>query len=196
MNRVTKSLISTIESQIKQASIRFELLLNIWGSKENLILINEVAGNVFLQFHNSLIETVVIGINRLCDPAQDSRGNKNLSLERLIISLPKGTKKNKDFYGQLLILEKEIKKEVKKLNKFRSKRVAHNDYLTHAKNWHKTIQNAAIDRSLKMMEELVYEIYLYFDNCDVHILDITYPIKDGPDRLISQLRRSLKNPQE
>ena len=94
MNQVTKNVISNIESQIKQASIRFELLLNIWGSKENLTILNGVAGNVFLQFQNSLIETVVIGINRLCDPAQDSQGNKNLSLERLIISLPKETKKN------------------------------------------------------------------------------------------------------
>ena len=196
MNQVTKNVISNIESQIKQASIRFELLLNIWGSKENLTILNGVAGNVFLQFQNSLIETVVIGINRLCDPAQDSQGNKNLSLERLIISLPKETKKNKDFHEQLLILEKEIKKEVKKLNKFRSKRVAHNDYLTHARNWHRRIPNPAIHRSLKLMEELVYKIYLHFDNSDVHILDITYPIKDGPDRLMAHLKKSVQPQQE
>lgn len=173
--------------------MRFELLLNIWGSDENITTLNKIAGNVFLQFHNSLIETVVIGINRLCDPAQDGRGNKNLSLERLLASLPKGTKKNKDFHKQLLILEGETKKEVKKLNKFRSKRVAHNDYLTHAKNWHRKTPNRAIDRSLKMMEELVHKIYLHFDNCDVHILDITYPIKDGPYRLMSHLKRSLRS---
>lgn len=81
----------------------------------------------FLQFHNSLIETVVIGINRLCDPAQDRCGNKNLSLERLRNSLPKKSKKNKAFEENIFALEAKIKNEVKKLNKFRSKRVAHND---------------------------------------------------------------------
>ncbi len=192
MNRKTKSLLSKIERQIKQASIRFELLLNIWGSEENLTILNGVAPNVFLQIHNSLIETVVIGITRLCDPAQDRPGNKNLSLERLINSIPKGTNKNKDFHEQLLILENKIKNEVRKLNKYRSKRVAHNDYPTHAKNWHRKIPNSAIDRTLKMMEELICRIYLHFDNRDVHILDITYQIKDGPNRLISHLRRSLK----
>lgn len=195
MNRVTKSLISKIEKQIGQASIRFELLLNIWGSQENLTVLNGVAGNVFLQFHNSLIETVVIGINRLCDPAQDRRGNKNLSLERLIISLPNGTKKNKDFHEQLLMLEKKIKKEVMKLNKFRSKRVAHNDYPTHVRDWHKKIPNHSIDRSLKMMEEFVNKIYLHFDNVSVSLLNPRYPVMDGPDRLISQLRKSLKSAQ-
>lgn len=195
MNRKTKNLISKIENQIRQASIRFELLLSLWGSQENIATLNRVAGNVFLQFHNSLIETIVIGINRLCDPAKDGSGNKNLSLERLRISLSKGTQKNKDFQEELRILEEEIKKEVKKLNKFRNKRVAHNDYPTHAGNWHRKIPNPAIDRSLKMMEEFVSKIYLHFDNYSVSILDPRYPVMDGPDRLISQLKRSVKSPQ-
>lgn len=193
MNKKTKNLISKVEDEIRKASIRFELLLNLWGSQENLTTLNRVAGNVFLQFHNSLIETVVIGINRLCDPAQDKYGNKNLSLERLRNSLPNKSKRNKAFAEQLLTLEGRIKDEVKKLNKFRSKRVAHNDYQTHAKRWHRKISNPAIDRSLKMMEEFVRKIHLQFDNCDVHILNPIYSYRDGPDRLMSHLRKSLKS---
>ena len=169
--------------------MRFELLLNIWGTQENVAILNQVAGNVFLQFHNSLIETVVMGVNRLCDPAQDNRGNKNLSLERLRNSLPKKSQKNKALQQELLNLEREIKKEVKKLNKFRNKRLAHNDYPTHVKNLHKMIPNSSIDKSLKMMEAFVNKIYLHFDNCGVSVLNPIYPVNDGPNRLIYQLRK-------
>jgi len=196
LNRITKNLISKIENQIRQASIRFELLLNLWGSQENIATLNQVAGNVFLQFQNSLIETVVMGVNRLCDPAQDTRGNKNLSLERLRSSLPKKSQKNKTLEQQLLDLEGKIKKEVKKLNKFRSKRVAHNDYPTHVGNWHKTISSLAIDSSLKMMQEFVNKIHLHFDNNSVDLLKHRYPITDGPDRLMSHLKRSLQSQKE
>ncbi len=196
MNRITKNLISKIENQITQTSIRFELLLNLWGSQEKIVTLNQVAENVFLQFHNSLIETVVMGVNRLCDPAQDNQGNKNLSLKMLRSSLPKKFQKNKPLEQQLLDLEGKIKKEVKKLNKFRSKRVAHNDYPTHVGNWHKTISSLAIDSSLKMMQDFVNKIHLHFDNYSVDLLKHRYPITDGPDRLMSHLKRSLRSQKE
>jgi hypothetical protein len=191
LNRKTRKLLLQIERQIRDASMRFELLLNIYGSRENLTIINRVAPNVFLLIRNALLETIVIGLNRLCDPSQDSRGNKNLSIERLRLFLPKNTKKNKILYDEILELENKIKREVGKLNKFRSKRIAHSDYHTHARNWYRKIQNSAIDRSLKMMAEIVSKIYLHFDNASVHILDVIYPLGDGPDRLMSQLKRSL-----
>lgn len=193
MNKKTKNLISKVEDEIRKASIRFELLLNIWGTQENLNTLNQIAGNVFLQFHNSLLEAVVNGIIRLCDPAQDRAGNKNLTLERLRLSIPKKNPRNKDLYDQLLVLEKEIKKKSKRLKIFRNKRLGHNDLLTHVKNCYKTIPNTEIDHSLKMMEKFVGKIHLHFDNCGVHILNPIYPYSDGPDRLMSHLKKSLKS---
>lgn len=193
MNKKTKNLISKIEDEIRKASIRFELLLNIWGTQENLNTLNQVAGNVFLQFHNSLLETVVNGIIRLCDPAQDIAGNKNLTLERLRLSIPQKNPKNKVLYEQLLGFEKKIKKEVKRLKIFRNKRLAHNDLLTHVRNCYRTIPNSEIDQSLKMMEEFVSIIYLHFDNCGVHILNPIYPYGDGPNRLMDHLKISLSS---
>ncbi len=187
MNKKTKSLLSKIEHQISDASVRFELLLSIYGSEDNLKIINHVAPNVFLMIHRSLIESVVMGINRLCDPEVYGRKNKNLSLKRLRLSLPQKSKENSALQHDLIALEKKINNKVRKLNKIRSKRIAHNDYETHARNWYKKIPNSAIDSSLKMMEEFINKIYLHFDNCSVHILNPPYPPGDGPDRFMRLL---------
>jgi hypothetical protein len=192
MNNKTKKLLKIIEPEISHPSNRFELLLNIYGSDKNLKIINRVAPNVFIYIHNSLIDSIVISLNRLCDPPEDSRKNKNLSLKRLRLSLPKKRKNNRLLQIELECLEQEIKKQVGKLQKFRHKRIAHNDYDTHTRNWYRSIPNSAINSTIEMMGEYINKIYLHFDNANIDIIKIEYPCGDGPERLMNLLEASLK----
>ncbi len=169
---------------MRKASVEFELLLNMFGTQDRLRIVNDSAPNVFITIHRCLIDSVVIGLNRLCDRAVDRQNNKNLSLERLRVSLPNKTKANQELQERLKDLEKKIKDEVKKLNRYRSKRIAHNDFDSISRNWYRSVPNSSIELALKLMEQFINEIYLKFDNAEVHLLNPPYPSKDGPDRLM------------
>lgn len=187
MDDRAKEILEKIENQIRNASIRFELVLSLFGSEENLSIINKSAPNVFLIIHAVLMEAVVIGLNRLCDPAKDRQGNQNLSIETLreLLQIT-----DHELQEKLLRLECAIKGEVKKLNPFRSKRIAHNDLDTHLEDLHRSIDNGAINESLTLLQEYVNTICLHYENYSVHILNPPYPSGDGPDRLLSLLRKA------
>lgn len=196
MNKKVSRLIAQIETQIRNASVEFELLLNLFGTQDRLRIVNLSAPNVFITVHRCLINSVVIGLNRLCDPAVDRQKNKNLSLERLRDSLPKKAKANQELQKRLCQLEGQIKEEVKKLNRYRSKRIAHNDFESISRNRHKKVPNSSIDRALKLMEEFINQIYLKFDDASVSILNPQYPSKDGPDRLMRIIEKGTKCQQD
>ena len=189
MNKRAKEILEKVENQIRNASIRFELVLRLFGSKENLSIINKSAPNVFLIFRAVLMEAVVIGLNRLCDPAKDRQGNQNLSIETLRKSLQITDNKLQE---KLLQLECAIKVEVKKLNPFRNKRIAHNDLDTQIKELYRSIDNNAINESLTLLQEYVNTICLHYENYSVHILNPPYPSGDGPNRLLSLLRKAME----
>ena len=189
MNKRAKEILEKIENQIRNASIRFELVLRLFGSEENLSIINKSAPNVFLIFHAVLMEAVVIGLNRLCDPAMDRQGNQNLSIEILRESLQIT---DHELQEKLLQLEFAIKVEVKKLNPFRNKRIAHNDLDTHIEDLHRSIDNNAINESLTLLQEYVNTICLHYENYSVHILNPPYPSGDGPNRLLLLLRKAME----
>lgn len=188
MNELAKEILEKIENQIRNSSIRFELVLKLFGSEENLSIINKSAPNVFLIFHGVLMEAVVIGLNRLCDPSKDRQGNKNLSIGALRESLQITDHK---LHEKLLRLECAIKGEVKKLNPFRSKRIAHNDLDTQIEDLHRSIDNGAINESLMLLQEYVNTICLYYEDYSVNILNPPYPSGDGPDRLLSLLCKAM-----
>ena len=189
MNTRAKEILEKIENQIRNASIRFELVLRLFGSEDNLSIINKSAPNVFLIFHAVLLEAVVIGLNRLCDPAKDRQGNQNLSIETLRESLQIT---DHELQEKLLQLECAIKVEVKKLNPFRNKRISHNDLDTHIEDLHRSIDNNAINESLTLLQEYVNTICLHYENYSVHILNPPYPSGDGPNRLLSLLRKAME----
>lgn len=196
MNKKVRRLIAQIETQIRNASVEFELLLNLFGTQERLRIVNLSAPNVFITIRRCLVNSVVIGLSRLCDPAVDRQKNKNLSLERLRDSLPKKTKANQELQKRLCHLEGQIKKEVKKLKRYRSTRIAHNDFGSISRKWHKKVPHSSVDRALKLMEEFINQIYLKFDDASVNILNPQYPSKDGPDRLMRIIEKGIKRQQD
>ncbi len=177
-----------IENEIRNISIRFELVLSLYGTDKNLTIINKTGTNVFLSIHNALLETVIIGLNRLTDPAKDNKGNLNLSLERLRNAI---SESEENLQSKLTDLEDSIRKEVQKLAHFRNKRLGHNDLETHLKDLHKVIPNPAINSALKLMENFINTIYLHFTDCSVSLLNPQYPCGDGPDRLMGLLKKGI-----
>lgn len=192
MNQEVSRLVTQIETQLRNASVEFELLLSLFGTQEKLKIINRSAPNVFITIHRCLINSVVIGLNRLCDPAIDRQRNRNLCLERLREALPKKAKANRELQKRLADLERMINAEVRKLNKYRSKRIAHNDFNALSRGWHNKVPNASIDRALNLMEQYLNEIYLKFDNASIHLLNPPYPLQDGPDRLMRIIEAGIE----
>ena len=192
MEQSLRELLTKIENEIRNISTRFELVLSLFGSDENLEVINKTGATVFLCFHNALLETVIIGLNRLTDPAKDNRGNLNLSLEMLRNSIDEseGT-----LPAKLIELEYAISKEVQKLTPFRNKRLGHNDLETHLKDLHRIIQNAAINEALILMEKFVNAIYSHHEVPSITLLNLPYSYGDGPDRLMGLLKGATDSQQ-
>lgn len=190
MDQNLKEILTKIENEIRNISTRFELVLNLFGTDENLEIINKTATNVFLCFHNALIESVIIGLNRLTDPAEDRLGNLNLSLERLRNSCndSEGT-----LSKELKELEDAIRQEVQKLAPFRNKRLGHNDLETHLRDLHKVIPNSAINQALILMEQFVNVIHSNHEEPSNSLLNLPYPYGDGPDRLMKLLKEATNS---
>jgi predicted nuclease with TOPRIM domain len=192
MNENIDKLISKIEDEIRTASVRFELVLSLFSSNDNLEIINNTAPAVFGEIRSALYESVIMALNRLCDP-QESYRYKNISLERLRNSLPEEMKDDTEFSEQLIAIEKQIKEEVDKLKKIRNKRFSHNDLSTHFKNEHKIIQNPAINKSLELMDEYINHVRLKHNNTSGSLIKLPYVSKDGPTRLMKYLKLGMQN---
>jgi len=191
MNKRAQKVSDFIEKEISAASSEFEMLLGIYGSKENLDILNKSSNIVFATLRNSLILSIILRLNKLTERAKDRQGNLNLCLERLRLALPSRTDENAALVDRLIAKEKEIKEAVRKLNKFRSKRIAHNDWPSMSGQWHKTVSNQAIDKSINLMEEYINMIYLHFDNMSVG-LKPEFRINDNPQRLLKILKLGLE----
>ena len=182
-----KEILTKIENEIRNISTRFELVLSLFGTDENLKIINKTGTNVFLCFHNALLETVIIGLNRLTDPAKDRKGNLNLSLELLRNSINKSAG---PLQKELKELEGAINKEVLKLTPFRNKRLGHNDLETHLKDLHRVIPNSAINQALILIEQFVNVIYSHHEEQSISLLNLPYLYGDGPDRFMTLLKKA------
>jgi|GEM_PF-5872417 hypothetical protein len=186
MNEEFDKLIDKVEKEIAGASIHFELFLSLFGSQENLTIVNQSAPNVFICFKQALIDTSIIKLCRLLDPAGRGR-NRNIGIHMLIELFDD----EPDFQEHLKGKGNEIEAHVAKLRAYRHKRIAHNDFETHTEIRHDVIGNTHIDSALNALQEFVNIIRIAKYGREVHILNQEYPLRDGPDRLMRLLRKGI-----
>lgn len=186
MKKEFNNIIDKVEKEIADASIHFELFLRLFGSQENLRAINQSAPNVFMCFRQSLIDTTVIKLCRLLDPAEKGR-NRNIGIHMLVENFEGET----EFQEHLRQKAHEIEAHVEELKPYRHKRLAHNDFRTHTESRHDVIGNKHIDSAINALQEFVNLIRIKKYGHEVHILNQGYPLKDGPDRLIRLLKKGI-----
>ena len=106
---------------------RWTLMKQVYGSQENLDLLDTVAGHFFFLVQRDMADAIILRLSRLTDPAQRGR-NRNLSLERLVKEVEKLG--DEDLRLQLDGLFTALKQACSPIRKHRSKLVAHLDYGT------------------------------------------------------------------
>lgn len=186
MNEEFDKLINKVEKEIASASIHFELFLNLFGSQENLSVVNQSAPNVFILIKQALIDTSIIKLCRLLDPAERGR-NRNIGIHMLIEYFDDEPK----LQEHLREKENEIEAHVAELRSYRHKRIAHNDLETHTESRHDVIGNKHINFALNTLQDFVNIIRSEKYGHEVHILNQEYPLGDGPDRLMRLLRKGI-----
>lgn len=192
MNEEARIIFEKIADEIREASIRYELSLSLFGSDENRLILFNAAPTVFYTFRSALIDATIMGICRICDPSQE---NRNLTIESLKNSL---TITDSQLTTKLEQLEAAIKEQLEQLKPHRNKRIGHKDYETHLNdlmtpqgNNLGKVDSPAIDKSLKYLQEYLSAIRLHYDNQSVIILNPSYPSNDGPKRLLTLLRKAI-----
>ncbi|MEM1223900.1 MAG: hypothetical protein AAGH40_14200 [Verrucomicrobiota bacterium] len=186
MNKEFDTIIDKVEKEIAEASIHFELFLSLFGSLENLQVVNKSAPNVFLCFKQTLVDSSIIKLCRLLDPAEKGK-NKNIGIDLLIDYFDD----EPEFQELLKEKRKAVEAHVTELRPYRHKRLAHNDLETHQENRHDIIGNRFIDAALNELQDLVNIIRNKKYGFEVHILNQEYPLQDGPERLMKLLRRGI-----
>lgn len=186
INEDLDNLIEKIEHEIREVSIYFELYLGLFGSQQNLKTINQSSPNVFLCFKQSLIDMCIIKLCRLFDPARQ-RNFENISLDLLIESLDD----DREIQSRLREKKNEMDVHMVQIKPYRNKRLGHNDRITHEEDRLREISNRSIDTVINLLQEFVNIIRLNKYKYEVHIVNLDYPLGDGPDRLMRLLQKGI-----
>jgi hypothetical protein len=105
---------------------RLTVLRQLFTAQETVALLDKTAFRFFNMLRNDLLDTIVLMINRLLDPANTFNKYPNVSLQQLIDSI------DIPVYSELIITLKDIRKEIKsksaRLEYWRDKWVGHRDY--------------------------------------------------------------------
>lgn len=184
MRPYTKKIFQKIYDLAVEASETFELILSLFGTSENIKLINRTTPRVFSHFHNALLDGVILKLTKLTEPAK-SKGSKNLSINYLIKLLEN---EESPIISQLKNPKQKIDSFLTELRNIRNKRIAHNNLTTHQKDLHKIINNEDINNALEELNEFFNIISMHYMNGASSQLKPIYPLGDGPDWLMSYLR--------
>jgi hypothetical protein len=163
---------------------KWSFYLELFSSQENVTLLSDMAPSSFQIIEESLRSDLMISICRLSDPDK-SLGKDNLSFKTLIIKCNKIDKVDK--------LLEDFLDACKPVQKYRNKRVAHNDLNTRIKP-HETplpgISRHQIDKILQLASQVLNVIYQEF----IKTGELSFQANEsgGADSLIYWLRMAKK----
>jgi hypothetical protein len=121
-----KEIFNELKNQVIWVHTKWENYRQLFGTTDKrLKLLSECAHTFFLITHNALIVDVLVSLSRLTDPAEDARGNKNLSFEQLKKQVEDdGDRELASRLGQIL---GELKEKFAGIRTRRNKLLAHYD---------------------------------------------------------------------
>jgi len=194
MNNQIKETYDLLNNEILWICLRWKLFKQIYGSKENVELINEFAPVTFKFFQDSSFDMIILSINRLLD-SPSTFGNDNLSLSRLILMIE--DEEFDDLKEELQNLYDSIKKDCTNLKELRNIRIGHNDLESKKSNY-----ELLSGVSRKKIDKILNNIYTFMNTISGHIYETEYHYdfvgSEGEDgkRLIKHLKTLKKLKQD
>ena len=126
ISKSTRKIYHSLRSEVIGIQYRLTVIRQLFTSQEMVDLLEKTAFRFFNTLRNDLLDTIVLMINRLLDPANTFNKYPNVSLQQLIDSI--------DFaaYTELITTLKAIREEIKSTSArrehWRDKWVGHRDY--------------------------------------------------------------------
>ena len=162
----------------------FKIYNQLFESQETVDILNACGSTVFFTYQNSFLDSCILFISRMTDPASTSR-NDNLSLKSLISKLPAGCSE----------LEERMLKEISSINQairaVRSKRIAHCDTdVRSGKSVLEPIEFLHIKDGLDAIAETLNMYEIYMSNSSTMYSEITLPLGSDGSYLLNRLKKS------
>jgi len=115
-----------LEDELILIHVKWTIYSTVFGhSKDRIDLLNEFAPITFGIFQKTLLDDIILSINRLIDPKKSRSGKECVSFDKLISAI--ATKKQGPLKKTLKSMLKDINNSCKEISKIRRTRIAHND---------------------------------------------------------------------
>lgn len=150
-----------VDQDVTRVHAYWKLVTQLFGSRESVAILNNAAGFAIRAIQDSLIDSVILRITKLTDPAQAGRF-QNLSLEHLIGKLPDDA--DAELLDRLRTQLDIIQSSTKEFRLIRHKRLAHRDtaYAINSDQVLPGIPLKSIDDSLERIRDFMHEIQRYY----------------------------------
>jgi len=153
-----------VDQDVRCVHAYWKLVTQLFGSQESVAILNNAAGFPIRAIQDALIDSVILRITKLTDPAKAQRGQfPNLSLEHLIGKLPGDADAAllKRLRKQLNI----IRKSTDNFRLIRDKRLAHRNvaFAIGSAQILPRIARKSIDDSLQRIRDFMHEIQRYYE---------------------------------
>lgn len=167
---------------------KWSLYSKLFLDPEAAVLLDGVARRAFNVIRESLINDMVMLLGRLCDPAIDGHGNKNVSFEALLVKAPQlgGLKQKIDDFDALW---RPI------IRKHRDKLIAHNDLRARISPRAKPIPGiprSQVDKMVEAANEILNYVVQQYESTEI-AFDLLRETC-GADRLIFWLKKAKAPP--
>jgi len=180
------------KQELTHLHYRWIMYVQLFGKNSYRIdLINQTASNFLVEYQWLVIDSMVLSLSKLTDPAQ-MRGNWNLSFTYLADKIEKSDKKN--IVSELRNILCELNTSVEHFREIRNKKIAHNDLAVALDSENSPlpgVSRADVKQALKLAGDFLNKIELACFNSttayDMTILPLT---NDGRSVLI-RLQKSL-----
>jgi hypothetical protein len=126
ISKSTRELYSNIRSELIGSHYRLLLVKQLFTSQDINDLLNKTAIRFFSTLKLDLLNTIVIAISRLTDPAKSFKNFKNSSLQQIIDSLDSSA--YSELIGSLTNILGQIRAKSSRIENWRKKWVAHRDF--------------------------------------------------------------------
>ena len=125
ISKSTREIYHSLRSEVIGTYYRLRVLRQLFTSNETVALLNKIAIRFFKMLKLDLLDTIIMAINRLLDPAKTGNRHSNASLQQLIISLDPTEHVN--LIMDLNNILDQVKGKSPRIRQWRKKWAAHRD---------------------------------------------------------------------
>ncbi len=152
-----------IDQDVTRLHAYWKIVNQLFGTEEAVSVLNRAASFATRTIQDSLLDSVVLRITKLTDPAESQGGRvRNLSLEHLISILPSDA--GEDLKSQLRARLENIQRITEDLRLRRNKQVAHRDraYAIEPEELLPGVSVNSVEEALELIRAFMHQIQLHY----------------------------------